>query len=56
MLPVFHAAGHFNYIKATQIYLQDMTKLQNAMDAEEYMAFTKKGYLPSEERENRGLE
>lgn len=43
MLPVFHAAGHFNYIKGAQIYLQDMQKLGNVMDPDEYLKFTDNG-------------
>lgn len=40
MLPVYHAAGHSNYVKAIQIYLQEMSKLQDIMDPEEYRKFT----------------
>ncbi|GBP77375.1 hypothetical protein EVAR_40029_1 [Eumeta japonica] len=43
MLPIFHAAGHFNYMKGAQIYLQDMQKLGNSMDPDEYLKFTEEG-------------
>ncbi|KAJ8889623.1 hypothetical protein PR048_009123 [Dryococelus australis] len=29
MLPYFHASGHFNYAKASLLYLQDMLELEN---------------------------
>ncbi|XP_044597979.1 uncharacterized protein LOC123274438, partial [Cotesia glomerata] len=40
MLPIFHAAGHFNYCKGAQIYLQDMSDLKNVMDPSEFITFT----------------
>lgn len=43
MLPIFHAAGHFNYSKGAQIYLQDMSNLGNLMDPTEFITFTEKG-------------
>lgn len=43
MLPVFHAAGHFNYIKGAQIYLQNMKNLGTIMDPDEYLKFTDNG-------------
>lgn len=43
MLPIFHAAGHFNYCKGAQIYLQDMSNLQNIMDPTEFLTFTENG-------------
>lgn len=43
MLPIFHAAGHFNYCKGAQIYLQGMLNLENVMDASEFTTFTEKG-------------
>lgn len=43
MLPIFHAAGHFNYCKGAQIYLQDMSDLKNVMDPSEFVTFTEKG-------------
>lgn len=44
MLPLFHASGHFAYAKSVQIYLQDMTNLENVMDPVEFDKFTKEGY------------
>ncbi|XP_043279745.1 uncharacterized protein [Venturia canescens] len=43
MLPIFHAAGHFNYAKSAQIYLQDMVNLEVTMTDEEYRRFTTDG-------------
>ncbi|GBP85751.1 hypothetical protein EVAR_97247_1 [Eumeta japonica] len=45
MLPVYHAAGHSNYVKAIQIYLQQMSKLEDIMDPNEYRLFTKEGHF-----------
>lgn len=45
MLPVYHAAGHSNYVRAIQIYLQQMSKLQDIMDPEEYRLFTEQGHF-----------
>lgn len=40
MLPVYHSAGRSNYVKAIQVCLQEMSKLQDIMDPEEYRMFT----------------
>ncbi|XP_043503861.1 uncharacterized protein LOC122525249 [Polistes fuscatus] len=45
MLPIFHAAGHFNYAKSVQIYLQDMVNLELTMTDGEYRRFTTEGYF-----------
>ncbi|CAH2009827.1 unnamed protein product [Acanthoscelides obtectus] len=45
MLPLFHAAGHFQYAKAAQIYLQDMVLLQDIMDPQEFHQFATQGYF-----------
>lgn len=43
MLPIFHAAGHSNYCKGAQIYLQDMINLEEIMDHSEFITFTEEG-------------
>ncbi|CAH2085135.1 unnamed protein product [Euphydryas editha] len=45
MLPYFHAAGHYQYAKYGQIYLQSMANLELIMDPVEYDEFTKEGYF-----------
>lgn len=45
MLPLFHASGHFAYAKSGQVYLQDMANLEEVMDHNEYVNFTKNGYF-----------
>ncbi|CAH1997909.1 unnamed protein product [Acanthoscelides obtectus] len=45
MLPLFHPAGHFQYAKAAQIYLQDMVLLQDIMDPQEFHQFATQGYF-----------
>lgn len=45
MLPVYHAAGHSNYVRAMQIYLQQMSTLQDKMDPNEYRLFTEEGHF-----------
>lgn len=55
MLPVFHAAGHFNYMKGAQIYLQDMQKIGNIVDSDEYLKFTEKDCSQLEGQTNLGL-
>ena len=32
-LPIFHAAGHFNYLKSAYVYVQDMSKLETTNPA-----------------------
>lgn len=43
MLPVYHAAGHINYVKAIQMYLQQMSTLEDIMDPTEFRLFTEEG-------------
>lgn len=47
MIPLFHVSGHFAYAKSAQIYLDDMKKLEEEMDVEEFEKFTKKGFWTS---------
>ena len=45
MIPLFHAAGHIAYAKAARLYLDQMKGLMDIMSAEQYYAFTKRGYF-----------
>lgn len=45
MVPIFHASGHFNYAKATPIYIQEMTRLKEKMTPEEFHRFTEGGHF-----------
>ena len=45
MLPYLHAAGHLNYAKSAQVYLQQMHKLETVMKPEEFDLFTSQGYF-----------
>lgn len=45
MLPVFNSAGHFNYAKGAQIYLQDMVQLPKNLSEAEFHLFTTKGFF-----------
>ncbi|KYN00649.1 hypothetical protein ALC62_08572 [Cyphomyrmex costatus] len=40
MLPYFHAAGHFLYVKSAHLYLQDMLILENNMNQQTFKKFT----------------
>jgi hypothetical protein len=43
-LPIFHAAGHMNYAKATRLYLQEMKSLKDRIPEGAYNLYTKRGY------------
>lgn len=45
MLPIFHASGHLAYSKSAQLYLQDMSNLQQVMTVNEYQKFTENSYF-----------
>lgn len=45
MIPYFHAAGHLHYAKSAHLYYQDMVRLHEKMDPQEFMDFTDKGYF-----------
>lgn len=45
MIPYFHASGHFNYAKASQLYLQDMEELNKKLTHDEYLQFVVQGYF-----------
>lgn len=45
MLPYLHAAGHLNYAKSAQVYLQQMAKLKTIMMPEEFEKFVTHGYF-----------
>ena len=45
MIPYFYAAGHFQYAKGAQLYLQDMVALYEKMSPEEFSLFTSGGYF-----------
>lgn len=40
MLPYFHAAGHFLYVKSAHLYVQDMKKLEFSMENVAVTKFT----------------
>lgn len=43
MIPFFHAAGHLNYARSSQLYCQQMEDLEEKMSPEEFEAFTTMG-------------
>ncbi|XP_071642214.1 uncharacterized protein [Temnothorax longispinosus] len=45
MLPIFHASGHLAYAKSAQLYLQDMSNLEQFMTVNEYQKFTESSYF-----------
>ena len=45
MLPILHAAGHLNYAKSAQVYLQQMHNLEAIMKPMEFQKFTSEGYF-----------
>ena len=45
MLPILHAAGHLNYAKSVQVYLQQMHNLEAIMKPEEFQKFTSQDYF-----------
>ena len=45
MLPYFHAAGHLNYAKSIQCYLQQMEELKIKMKPEEFAKLFHNGYF-----------
>ena len=52
MIPMFHAAGHFAYAKAAQLYLQQMKSLQNIMTLPAYEKFAEKAYFATRRSNN----
>ena len=45
MIPYLHAAGHLNYARSGQVYLQDMLNLANSMAPDEKNRFTSRGFF-----------
>lgn len=45
MQPYLLAAGHWAYVKALQIFLQDMSDLKQKMTPEEYNLYTSQGFF-----------
>lgn len=45
MIPFFITAGHFNYVKNSYIYLQDMYTISTKLNRENYHSYTDKGYF-----------
>ncbi|KAG5867406.1 hypothetical protein JTB14_014971 [Gonioctena quinquepunctata] len=45
MIPFFHAIGHFNYACCSQLYVQDMLKIQEVFSLREYRNFVDNGYF-----------
>lgn len=45
MIPYFYTAGHFQYAKGAQLYLQSMTNLSDRMTEEEFSLFTSHSYF-----------
>ena len=43
-LPYLHSAGHFNYARATRLYVQQMEELAKKMTKETYDLYVVKGY------------
>lgn len=45
MLPYFHAAGHLNYAKSAQVYLQQMMEIKTKLPEDEFQKFVGEGYF-----------
>lgn len=45
LIPFFHAAGHLNYAKSAQIYLQQMEDLHLKLPPQEFQKFAQEGYF-----------
>lgn len=45
MLPFFHAAGHNNYAKSANVYLQDMVVLHEQMSPLKLEQYTTQGFF-----------
>ena len=43
MIPIFHAAGHFQYAKCARLFLQNLMDCVNWMSEEEYCKFIEEG-------------
>ena len=43
-IPLFHSAGHFNYAKATPLYVQQMKNLKHNIPEDTYDLYAGKGY------------
>ena len=45
MIPYLHGTGHLHYAKSSQVYLQQMIKLERDMTPEEFNKFATKGFF-----------
>ena len=48
ILPFFHAAGRYNYVKAAHLYLQQMEGLHLRMPVDEFQKFTCGGFFTTQ--------